>query len=86
MRVTGRGRDLPRQREKQVPFREPNLGLNPRTLGSCCEPKADAQPLSHTRVPIFEKFLKEVNNLPSRYLGAEHSMKWNSNYRDMYEV
>ena len=26
---------------------EPDVGLDPRTLGSCLEPKADAQPLSH---------------------------------------
>lgn len=40
-----RGRD--RQREKQAPYREPNAGLDPRTPGSCPEPKTDAQPLSH---------------------------------------
>ena len=40
-----------RQREKQVPCREPDAGLNPRTPGSWPKPKADAQPLSHPRVP-----------------------------------
>ena len=52
MRHTERGRDN-RQREKQAPFREPDAGLNPRTLGSLPEPKAeaDAQPLSHPGVP-----------------------------------
>ena len=39
------------QREKQAPRREPDEGLYPRTPGSCCEPKADAQPLSHPGVP-----------------------------------
>ena len=33
------------------------MGLNPRTLGSQPEPKADTQPLSHPSVPIL-KFLK----------------------------
>ena len=27
--------------------REPHVGLDPTTLGSCPEPKADAQPLCH---------------------------------------
>ena len=31
--------------------REPNVGLHPRTLGSCPEPKADAQQLSLPGVP-----------------------------------
>ena len=33
-----------RQREKQVPCGEPHAGLDPRTPGSCPEPKADTQP------------------------------------------
>ena len=33
--------------EKQAPPGEPDAGLDPRTLASCPEPKADAQPLSH---------------------------------------
>ena len=46
MRDTPRQRH--RQRKKQAPCREPSTGLNPRTLGSRPEPKAeDAQPLSH---------------------------------------
>ena len=40
-----------RQREKQAHCREPDVGLDPRTLGSCSEPKADAQLLSHPGVP-----------------------------------
>ena len=40
-----------RQREKQAPCREPEAGLNPRTVGSCPKPKAAAQPLSH---PSFQ--------------------------------
>ena len=41
-----------RQREKQAPYREPNAGLDPRTLGSQPEPKAAAQPLSHPGIPL----------------------------------
>ena len=48
-------RDRERQRhrkreEKQAPCREPDVGLDPRTLGSRPEPKTDAQPLSHPGV------------------------------------
>ena len=42
-----------RQREKQAPRREPSAGLDPRTLGSHPGPKVDAQPLSHSGVPVF---------------------------------
>ena len=37
-------------KEKQAPCREPNAGLDPRTLRSQPEPKADVQPLS-TQLP-----------------------------------
>ena len=40
-----------RQREKQALCREPDVGLDPRTLGSCPELKADAQPLNHPGTP-----------------------------------
>ena len=45
MRVRERQRH--RQREKQAPCGEPDVGLDPRTLGSPPEPKADTQPLSY---------------------------------------
>ena len=45
------GKQRPRQREKQAPCREPDAGLDPRTPGSCPEPKADAQLLSHPGAP-----------------------------------
>ena len=35
------------EREKQASHREPDAGVNPRTLESRPEPKTDAQPLSH---------------------------------------
>ena len=41
-----------RQREKQAPHREPDVGLDPRTLRPRPEPKVDAQPLSHPGVPM----------------------------------
>ena len=39
------------QREKQALCREPDTGLDPRTLGSRPEPKAVAQLLSHPGAP-----------------------------------
>ena len=54
-----RERQRPRQKEKQAPCREPNVGLDPGTLGSCPEPKADAQPLSHPGIPIFLNFYQQ---------------------------
>lgn len=47
MRDTQKERQRPRQRERQAPCRELDVGLDPRTPGSCPEPKADAQMLSH---------------------------------------
>ena len=46
-----RVRQRHRQREKRAPCRDPDAELDPRTLGSCPELKADAQPLSHSGVP-----------------------------------
>ena len=43
MRVT----ETLRQREKQIPCGEPDVGLDPRTRDHDPEPKADAHPLSH---------------------------------------
>ena len=56
MRDTERGRDI--EREAGSPLsREPNEGIDPRTLGSCPEPEADSQPLSHP-VPCPLMFFK----------------------------
>ena len=41
-------RDRESQRHRQ---REPDIGLDPRLLGSRPKPKADAQPLSHPGAP-----------------------------------
>ena len=51
MRDTEGERPRLRQREKQASCREPDVGLDPRTPGSCTELKAVAQPLSHPDVP-----------------------------------
>ena len=45
-----------RQMEKQDPWREPDVGLDPRTLGSRPGPKARAQPPSHPGAPGLSCF------------------------------
>ena len=45
------------QREKQAPLKEPDVGLDPRTLGSCAESKANVQLLSHPDVPTHGFFI-----------------------------
>ena len=42
-----------RQRERQVPCREPDVGLDPGTLESCPGLKAGAKPFSHPGVTFF---------------------------------
>ena len=51
MRDTEGERQRHRQKEKQAPCREPDVGLDPRTAGSHPELKADTQLLSHPGVP-----------------------------------
>ena len=63
MRDTQRERQRHRQREKQAPCRDPNAGLDPRTLGSRPEPKADAHPLSHPDAPSESKFMLIISSL-----------------------
>ena len=46
-----------RRREKQVPGREPDVGLDPGTPGSLSGPKAGAKPLSHSGIPRDMGFL-----------------------------
>ena len=38
-------------REKQAPCKEPDVGFDPGTPGSCPGPKAGAKLLSHPRIP-----------------------------------
>ena len=53
-------RDTQREAETQAEGevgslrREPDAGFDPRTPRSCPEPKADAQPLSHSDIPVFK--------------------------------
>ena len=51
MRDTERKTHTHREREKQGPRREPNAGLDPRTLEPRPGPKAGARLLSHPRIP-----------------------------------
>ena len=60
-----------RQREKQAPRGEPDVGLDPRTPGSRPKLKADAQPLSHPGVPIITQILTQ--NLYIVTLGCHKS-------------
>ena len=57
MRDTHTERQRHRQREKQAPCREPNVGLDPGTPGQCSEAKADTQPLRHAGIPSTMYFL-----------------------------
>ena len=63
MRDTHGEKQRNRQREKQAPRREPNVELDPRTLGSCPEPKADAQPLCHPNVQCLVFFFDISHSL-----------------------
>ena len=56
MRDTDRERQRHRQREKQAPCREPDVGLNPRSVGSGPGLKAGAKPLSHPGIPEEVQF------------------------------
>ena len=56
MRNEERERQRCRQREKQAPYWEPIVGLDPWTLGSQPESKTDAQPLSHPGIPFTVAF------------------------------
>ena len=54
MRDTGRGRS-------RLPAGSSDAGLDPRTLGSQSELKADAQPLGHPGVPQYRKlYIKDM--------------------------
>ena len=64
MRDTERERERQRHRqwEKQDPCREPDLGLDPGTPGSCPGPQADALLLSHPGIPSFLTCCLNNNN------------------------
>ena len=50
MRDREREKETVVRRRSRLPHGEPDVGLDPRTLGSQSEPKANTQPLSH-KVP-----------------------------------
>ena len=58
-RLGGAAEQRHRQREKQAPCREPDVGLNSRTPGSHPRAKADAVPLSYAGIPHY-LFLKAL--------------------------
>ena len=74
MRDTDRERH--RQREKQAPCGEPDVGLDPRTPGSRPKPKADAQSLGHPGVPHVSivKIMKCILHM-SRYRNVRTAKK-----------
>ena len=51
--MTQKERQRHRQRKKQAPCREPDMGLESGTPGSHPEPKANAQSLSHSGIPFL---------------------------------
>ena len=63
MTDTERERQRHRLREKQTPCREPNVGLNSGTQGSCPELKAATQLLSHPGVPYHTQYLSWISIL-----------------------
>ena len=50
------------ERKREIDRGEPDVGLDPRTSGSCPEPKADAQPLSHSGIPIAHLLISPSPN------------------------
>ena len=54
------------EREKQAPCQEPNVGLDPRTLGSHPGPKAGAKLLSHPGIPALSFLSPRVKDRVSR--------------------
>ena len=82
MRDTEGERQRQRQREKQVPCEKPDAGLDPRTVGSCPEPKADAQPLSHPGIPLYDCILRKWKTVPSRPCTITQLVKLISNHKN----
>ena len=81
MRDTEKEAETHRQREKQAPYRKPNVGLDTGTPGSHPEPKADAQPLSHPDVPyinILKLYIYSKVQPKLRLLQIGRISTWNS--------
>ena len=50
-----------REKEKQAPCREPDVGLHLGSPGSRPGPKADPQPVTHPGVPEMVLYIKQHN-------------------------
>ena len=74
-------RERERQREKQAPHKEPNMGLNLRTTGSCPEPKSDTQPLSHPGVPVIGSLTKVLKSETSLLTKESLGLRFHSDNR-----
>ena len=61
MKDTERERQRQRHREKQAPCREPDVGLNPRSPGSCPGPKAVIKLLGHWNCPEYSFTLGKID-------------------------
>ena len=73
-----------RQREKQAPCRDPNVGLDPGTPGSHPGPKAGTQPLSHPGIPICSFLYAVLVQLLS--WGFYSHIKWTSQLFCIWKV
>ena len=90
MRDIEKERQIHRQREKQAPCGEPDVGLYPRTLGSRPEPKADAQQLSYPgapgtfRIHTFYQVIPLFKNFQWLPIGQEEAqtlVEWTKLYK-----
>ena len=65
-----RERQRHRQREKQAPCREPDVGLDPGTLGSGPGLKAGANPLRHPGIPyeLFQRSFSVLTTMIINYI------------------
>ena len=81
MRDTEREEQRHRQREKQAPCREPEVGLNPGTPGSHPGPKASTKQLSHPGIPRAGNFKASCTSETGviRTLNANQSSIFNDN-------
>ena len=62
-----------RQREKQAPCQEPDVGLNPGTPGSHPGPKAGAEPLSPPGIPDTGLYFRILRSQPEPKPRVGHS-------------
>ena len=69
MFIHERHREAETQAEREAgSLQEPDMGLDPGPPGSCPEPKADVQPLSHPGIPKFAVVLNFMTKIVHSYL------------------